>query len=78
MMNSFFQGTRFKKNILEQTFAEITWKPVIERADEPNAYLISLPHDSLVKGIFQRVPLLMGIVSEESLCKYCLIQYRFH
>lgn len=61
-------------NILEQEFYEIFWKPVIERSDIPNAYLTKLPHESLLTGDFQRVPLLIGITSEEALCKYCLLQ----
>lgn len=58
-----------ENNILEQHFAELYWSPVIERADIPSAYLPRLPHNSLLTGDLQKVPILIGITSEEGLCK---------
>lgn len=58
------------KHVLEGYFAASVWRPVIERSDLPNAYLTGLTHENLLNGNFQRVPLLTGITSEESMCKY--------
>lgn len=45
------------------------WAPVIERADISSAYLTELPYNSLLTGNFQKVPTLIGITSEEGICK---------
>lgn len=55
---------------MQDNFAQLRWLPVIERADIPNAYLISLPYNSFLTGNYQKVPILIGITSEEGLCKF--------
>lgn len=69
-----FQNIRIKHNLLEKYLFEIAWKPNIERADIPTAYITTLPYNSHLTGQFNRVPLLIGITSEESLCKLFAIK----
>lgn len=63
---SLFQHLIMKNNFWEQILSEMYWAPVIERADIPNAYLTKLPHQSLQTGDIQKIPVLIGITSEES------------
>lgn len=64
-----FQNRLLGDNVLERFHLELMWRPVVERADIPNAYITRLPHDSLLTGNFMRIPLMLGITSEESLCE---------
>nr|XP_023023901.1 venom carboxylesterase-6-like [Leptinotarsa decemlineata] len=54
-----------KKNC--HAFTSLTWTPVIENEDDENALVTGWSHENIKKGNINRVPVLMGINSEESL-----------
>ncbi|XP_074030604.1 para-nitrobenzyl esterase isoform X1 [Leptinotarsa decemlineata] len=54
-----------KKNC--HAFTSLTWTPVIENEEDENALVTGMSHENIKEGNINRVPVLMGINSEESL-----------
>ncbi|CAH2016045.1 unnamed protein product [Acanthoscelides obtectus] len=44
---------------------ELIWKPVMEPSDDEDAYFSGYPDDKFREGIFNKVPVMVGITSEE-------------
>ncbi|CAH1988417.1 unnamed protein product [Acanthoscelides obtectus] len=44
---------------------ELIWKPVMEPSDDENVFFSGYPDDKFREGIFNKVPVMVGITSEE-------------